>query len=221
MDFTRIGLFQLRVQTAEGASLNLGQPSKLARLKGSVLIQVIPRVSRNTRSVRMNSFEGKDERFLVTMRNSSAQYCRISVTDSITDSCMNSKISPAKAVPLRIGALLVTPQGAACLTGKTERETPDANVVDRIPLGARAAVACIACVEKLYGVRRAAKEAQAYVLEGVSAFLGLKPFKVDSKRKSMDRCSRAAAKGLELRPHFQSPIAAGKGQRCGARPDVV
>src|SRR5215470_5088015 len=131
MDFTRIGLFQLRVQTAEAASFNLDQPSKLARLKGPIMIQVIPRVGGNTRSVRMNSFEGTDERFLVTMRHSSAQYGRISVTDSITNSCMSSKIFPAKAVVFRIGAL-VNSQGVAGLAGKTERERSDADVVDRI-----------------------------------------------------------------------------------------
>src|SRR5215831_13165132 len=220
MDFTRIGLFQLRVQTTEGASFNLDQPSKLARLKGSVLIQVTPRVGGNTRSVRMNSFEGPDERFVVTMRHSSAQYGRIPVTDSITNSCMSAKISPAKTVAFRIGAL-VTSRGEAGVAGKTERERSDADVVDCIPLGAGAAVGCIACVEKLHGVRRAAKEAQADVLEGVSTLIGLKPFKVESKRKSVDRCYRAAMKGMELRPHFQSPIATGNGQGCGARPDLV
>src|SRR5215467_7358341 len=221
MYFTRIRLFQLSVQTAEGTSFNLSQPSKLAGLKRSVLIQVIPRVGGNTRSVRMNSFEGTDERFLVTMRHSSAQYGRISVTDSIANSCMSSKISPAKAVvAFRIGALVTSP-GVAGLAGKTERERSDADVVDRIPLGVCAAVGCIACIEKLHKVRRATKEAQTDVLEGVSTLIGLKPFKVESKRKSVDRCSRAAAKGMELRFHFQSPIATGNGQGCGARPDVV
>src|SRR5215470_11950409 len=173
MNFTRIGLFQLRVHTAERASFDFDQRPKLARLKGSVPIGVIPGVRRNTRSVRMNSFQGTDERFLVSMSHSSAQYGRMTVTDSITDSSMSSKIPPTKAVACRTGAMLVAAPGAACLTGKTERESPDANVVDRIRFGARAAVTCIACVENLYSVRRAAKEAQADVLEGVSPLLGL------------------------------------------------
>src|SRR4030095_4090694 len=102
------------------------------------------------------------------------------MADSITDSCMSSKISPAKAVAFRIGAQLVTSRVAACLTGKTERESPDADVVSHISSGARATVACIARIKKIYRVRRAAKEAQADVLESVSPLLGVKPFKVDS-----------------------------------------
>ena len=93
-----------------------------------------------------------DERFLVTMRHSSAQYDGTSMADSITDSCMSSKISPAKAVAFRIGAQVVTSRVAACLTGKTERKSPDADVVSHIASPLRASLALKKSTE--FGVPR-------------------------------------------------------------------